>query len=105
MGSVLGISSNTINTYMQLIAGSEYSFQELLDFDTGALSELFSPKTTLDTARHNELMFYFEESTRPGIIRCNREIFSLEFRTHKFFYCFDYLMLVIILEKQCYTVI
>ncbi len=60
IGSVLGISRNTVNTYMQLFAGSEYSFQELLNFDIGALSELFSSHTTLDTARHNELMLYFE---------------------------------------------
>lgn len=60
IGSVLGISRNTVNTYMQLFAGSEYSFQQLLSFDTASLSELFSSHTTLDTARHNELMLYFE---------------------------------------------
>ncbi|SFH45011.1 LuxR C-terminal-related transcriptional regulator, partial [Pedobacter insulae] len=30
IGSVLGISRNTVNTYMQLFAGSDYSCQELL---------------------------------------------------------------------------
>ncbi|WP_342332886.1 sigma factor-like helix-turn-helix DNA-binding protein [Pedobacter sp. FW305-3-2-15-E-R2A2] len=60
IGSVLGISRNTVNTYMQLFAGSDYSFQELLGFDTPALSELFSSHTTLDPVRHNELMLYFE---------------------------------------------
>ncbi|WP_200859601.1 LuxR C-terminal-related transcriptional regulator, partial [Sphingobacterium paucimobilis] len=59
IGSVLGISRNTVNTYMQLFAGSEYSFQELLGFETSALSELFSSYTPLDTVRHNELMLYF----------------------------------------------
>ncbi|SEO22040.1 Integrase core domain-containing protein, partial [bacterium A37T11] len=51
---------NTVNTYMQLFAASEYSPGELLRFDTAALSELFSSHTTVDTARHNELMLYFE---------------------------------------------
>jgi len=60
IGSVLGISRNTVNTYMQLFAGSGYSFKELLGFDTATLSELFSSHTTLDAARHNELMLYFE---------------------------------------------
>lgn len=60
IGSVLGISRNTVNTYMQLFAGSDYSFQELLGFDTVVLSELFSSHTTLDPERHNELMLYFE---------------------------------------------
>lgn len=60
IGSVLGISRNTVNTYMQLFAGSGYSCQELLGFDMTALSELFSSHTTLDPLRHNELMLYFE---------------------------------------------
>lgn len=60
IGSVLGISRNTVNTYMQLFSASDYSFEELLRFDTAALSELFSSHTTLDTGRHNELMLYFE---------------------------------------------
>lgn len=60
IGSVLGISRNTVNSYMQLFAGSGYSFKELLGFDTAALSELFSSHTTLDATRHNELMLYFE---------------------------------------------
>lgn len=60
IGSVLGISRNTVNTYMQLFAASDYSLEELLRFDTAALSELFSSHTTLDTQRHNELMLYFE---------------------------------------------
>ncbi len=29
IGSVLGISRNTVNTYMQLFASSDYSFQDL----------------------------------------------------------------------------
>jgi len=60
IGSVLGIFRNTVNTYMQLFAGSGYSSQELLSLDTPALSELFSSHTALDLVRHNELMLYFE---------------------------------------------
>jgi transposase len=60
IGSILGISRNTVNTYMQLFTASEYSFEELLNFDSAKLSELFSCHTTVDTARHNELMLYFE---------------------------------------------
>src|SRR5690606_30374958 len=60
IGSILGISRNTVNTYMQLFAASGYSLEELLRFDSAALSELFSSHTTIDTGRHNELMLYFE---------------------------------------------
>ena len=60
IGSSLGISRNTINIYMKLFAGSDYSLKELLLFDNTALSELFSSHTTLDVQRHNELMLYFE---------------------------------------------
>ncbi|WP_255501897.1 hypothetical protein [Olivibacter sp. SDN3] len=60
IGSLLGISRNTVNTYMQLFEASEYSLEELLRFDTPALAELFTSHTTVDTQRHNELMLYFE---------------------------------------------
>lgn len=60
IGSTLGISRNTVNSYMQLFTASDYSLQELLGMDTYRLSELFSSHTTVDTARHNELMLYFE---------------------------------------------
>ena len=74
IGSVLGISRNTVNTYMQLFAASDYSLRELLRFDTAALSELFSSHTTLDTGRHNELMLYFEGVNKarsiPGSHSC-----------------------------------
>src|SRR5690606_16196175 len=60
IGSILGISRNTVNTYMQCFEASEYSLEELQRFDTPALSELFSTHTTVDTQRHNELMLDFE---------------------------------------------
>lgn len=60
IGSVLGISRNTVNIYMNLFSGSDYSMKELLLFDNAALSKIFSSHTTLDVDRHNELMRYFE---------------------------------------------
>ena len=56
----LGISRNTVNTYMRLFSASEYSFKELLSFDSLQLSELFSSTTTVDIERHNALMLCFE---------------------------------------------
>ncbi|WP_245893632.1 IS21 family transposase [Sphingobacterium gobiense] len=64
IGSTRGISRNTVNNYMQLFAASDYSLDELLGMDTAGLSELFSSHTTVDTARHNELMLYFEGVNR-----------------------------------------
>src|SRR5690606_7559441 len=60
IGSTLGISRNTVNTYMQLFSASDYSLEDLLAMDTAKLSALFPSHTTVDTARHNELMLYFE---------------------------------------------
>ncbi|MBK5210153.1 MAG: hypothetical protein JJE44_11735 [Flavobacteriaceae bacterium] len=36
-GFTLGVSRNTVNTYMTLFRASEYSFKELLAFDSAAL--------------------------------------------------------------------
>ena len=60
IGSILGISRNTVNNYMQLFAGSGHTFEELLHLENSALSELFSSHTTINVQRHNELMLYFE---------------------------------------------
>jgi len=60
IGSILGISRNTVNTYRQLFAASDHSLEELLHFDNAALSELFTSHTTVDTKRHDELMRYLE---------------------------------------------
>lgn len=59
--STLGISRNTVNTYMKRFKASEHSCKQLLDFDNTALAELFPSQTTLDTQRHDELMRYFEQ--------------------------------------------
>lgn len=60
IGSILGISRNTVNTYMQMFEASGIPLEELLVFENADLSELFSSHTTVDTERHNELMLYFE---------------------------------------------
>ena len=61
IGSALGISRNTVNTYMKRFKASEYSCKQLLEFDNATLAELFPSQTTLDTQRHNELMKCFED--------------------------------------------
>ncbi|WP_211238217.1 IS21 family transposase [Saccharicrinis fermentans] len=58
--SLLGISRNTINTYMKLFKACAYSFDELLLFDNIKLRELFPSHTTIDNDRYNELMQHFE---------------------------------------------
>lgn len=60
IASVLGISRNTVNTYMKLFRSCDYSLEDLLSFDIGVLSELFSSHSTIDAHRHNELMLYLE---------------------------------------------
>jgi transposase len=69
IGATLGISRNTVNTYMKLIKGSEYSFEKLLTFDHATLYKLFPSYTTIDTDRHDELMRCFEtinKARNPG---------------------------------------
>lgn len=61
IGSTLGISRNTVNSYMRLFKASDYSYKELLGFDTAALEALFPSHTTIDNPRYNELMLYFEK--------------------------------------------
>lgn len=60
IGSTLGISRNTVNNYMRLFQASDYSYKELLDFDTAALASLFPSHTTIDNPRYEELMSHFE---------------------------------------------
>jgi len=62
IGETLGISRNTINRYLQLFKGSEYTLEELLKFDQDTLREQFSVKTTIDNDRFNELMVYLEQT-------------------------------------------
>ena len=59
-GTTLGISSNTVNAYLQQFNSSGYSIGELLNFDESRLNELFTSKTTIDVSRHDDLMLYLE---------------------------------------------
>jgi len=61
IGELLGISRNTVNSYMQLVKASEYSINELLAKDPHELGELFTAHTTLVTDRFNELMTWFDQ--------------------------------------------
>lgn len=60
IADTLGISRNTVNTYMRLFKGSDYTFKELLSFDNAGLERLFPSHTTIDNPRYDELMRYFE---------------------------------------------
>lgn len=60
IGTTLGISRNTVNSYMKLFKASDYSYEELLVFDDPALKELFPSHSTIDNQRYDELMVYFE---------------------------------------------
>ncbi len=60
IGATLGISRNTVNSYVQQFNSSGYSTGELLNFEETRLNELFTSKTTIDTSRHDDLMRYIE---------------------------------------------
>ena len=60
IGTALGISRNTVNTYMGLFKGSDHTFKELLSFDNARLEALFTSRTTIDNDRYDGLMRYFE---------------------------------------------
>ncbi len=60
IGATLGISRNTVNSYVQQFNSSGYSTHELLNFEETRLNELFTGKTTIDTSRHDDLMRYIE---------------------------------------------
>lgn len=61
IGACLGISRNTVNDYIRLFKSSEWSFEELQELNNNDLEELFPALTTIDNARYNELMKYFEK--------------------------------------------
>jgi transposase len=60
IGKLLGISRNTVNSYIALISASDYQLEELLQFDVGKLKEIFPSQTTINNERFNELMLHFE---------------------------------------------
>ena len=59
-GFTLGISRNTVNVYRTLFRASDYSFKELLAFDTAELVALFPSYSTIDNQRYQALMLYFK---------------------------------------------
>jgi len=61
IGQTLGISRNTVNTYIKLFKGSEYSLETLLAFSQKRLEALFTARTTIDNERYDTLMRYFED--------------------------------------------
>lgn len=61
IGELLGISRNTINSYMRLFRADGNTFEELLGMDNHRLKELFTSHTTIDNDRYDELMGYFDK--------------------------------------------
>ena len=70
IGSILGISRNTINTYIQLFKASEWSMQELLACSETELLKRFPSRSTIDNNRYNQLISFFEtmneQRNHPG---------------------------------------
>ena len=60
IGATLGISRNTVNSYMGLFKGSNHTFKELLTFDNAHLEVLFTSRSTISNERYDALMHYFE---------------------------------------------
>ena len=61
IGLTLGISRNTVNSYMRLFKASDYGLKKLLGFDNASLQKLFPSHTTIDNTRYAALMAYFEK--------------------------------------------
>ena len=57
----LGISRNTINSYLYLFKACDKGLEDLLLLKEPELRELFSIRTTINNERYNELMNYFEK--------------------------------------------
>lgn len=70
IGEILGISRNTVNSYIKSFKACEYSFRELLEMDCKKLEELFTTQTTIDNERYSELTSFFdsmkEHRNHPG---------------------------------------
>lgn len=56
IGATLGISRNTVNSYVRQFSSGKYSIGELLFFDEPRLNELFIGKTTIDTVKKNDFV-------------------------------------------------
>src|SRR5690554_4391449 len=76
IAETLGISRNTVNSYVKRFKGSKYGIDELLGFDNSKLEELFTFKTTLDIHRQDGLMRYFEQVNKAR----NHPGFTFQYR-------------------------
>ena len=61
IGTVLGISRNTVNQYMSWLEASDYDVDEILSLTNDKLRELFPSRTTIKNDRFDALMRYFEQ--------------------------------------------
>lgn len=57
----IGISRNTINTYIKLFKSCDYPLDELVSFDNIKLREFFPGHSTIKNERYDELMLHFEK--------------------------------------------
>ena len=53
IAETLGISRNTVNSYMKLFNACDYSIEELFGFDNTSLMDLFPSHTTIKNDRFN----------------------------------------------------
>jgi transposase len=61
IGKLLGISRNTVNSYMKLFDACDYEFDELLKMNHNELKELFTAHTTIKNDRFEQLTLYFDK--------------------------------------------
>jgi len=61
ISNILGISRNTVNSYMKLFKASDYDLDTLLGMDNSRLQELFTSHTTIKNDRYEQLMLYFDK--------------------------------------------
>lgn len=67
IGSQLGLSRNTVNTYVNYFKASELSFKTLLGRENHELDQLFPLITTIKNDRYNVLMRYFEKVNKARL--------------------------------------
>lgn len=67
---ILHLSRNTVNDYMQLLDGLNYSYEGLLALEDTVLKELCAPQTEVSQERYEQLASYFDyfltELKKPG---------------------------------------
>ena len=61
IGTVLGISRNTINRYVQLLKATDKPLSALVELDNGTLQEQFPSLTTIENERYESLMVFFDQ--------------------------------------------